>query len=141
MARQYRHHKMPASIYAHLSWTTLNRRPMIGPKEERFLKGFLPGQAERNGATVMAIGVVTDHVHVLLRLEPVFSVPKLVQSLKGASSRLSKRDDEGGGGLRWAKGYDLRSVSPKNLGAAIRYVRNQAARHPQRAIDNPVGDS
>jgi hypothetical protein len=36
--------------------------------------------------TVMAIGMVTDCVHVLLRLEPVFFVPKLVQSLKGASS-------------------------------------------------------
>jgi putative transposase len=113
---------------------------MIGPKEERFLKSFLPGQAERNGATVMAIGMVTDHVHVLLRLEPVFSMPKLVQSLKGASSRLSKRDDEGGRGLRWAKGYDLRSVSPKNLGAAIGYVRNQASRHPDRAIETAVSD-
>ena len=113
---------------------------MIGPKEERFLKGFLPGQAERNGATVMAVGVVADHVHLLVRLEPVFSVPKLVQSLKGASSRLSKRDDARGRGLRWAKGYDLRSVSPRNLNAAITYVRNQASRHPDQAIKAPVGD-
>jgi REP element-mobilizing transposase RayT len=114
---------------------------MIGPQEERFLRNFLPNQAERNGAKVIAMGIVSDHVHLLLRLEPVLSVPKMVQSLKGASSRVSKRSDKGGRGLRWAKGYDLRSVSPRNVEAAIKYVLTQAARHPDRAILTAEGDA
>ncbi len=126
---------MPALIYTHLSWTTFKRRPMIGPEEETFLKAFLPTEAKKHGSTVMALGMVSDHVHMLLRLGSVIAVPKLVQSLKGASSRLSKRTDEANcRGLKWAKGYDLRSVSPQSVPAVIEYVRTQAARHPDRAI-------
>ena len=127
--------RMPALIYTHLSWTTFNRRPMIGPAEEAFLKAFLPTEAEKHGSTVMALGMVSDHVHMLLRFGSVIAVPKLGQSLKGSSSRLSKRtEDPNCRGLRWAKGYDLRSVSPKSVPTVIEYVRTQAARHPDRAI-------
>jgi len=61
------------------------------------------------------MGLVTDHVHVLLRLEPVFCVPKLVQSLEGTGARLSKRDDERGRGLRWAKGYQTHAAAEAQM--------------------------
>jgi REP element-mobilizing transposase RayT len=84
---------------------------------------------------VLAIGVVKDHVHLLLRLAPVLDVPRLVQGLKGASARVANRDcvikDVT---LRWAAGYDLRSVSPCNLVRAERYVKAQAKRHRWLAI-------
>ena len=109
--------------------------PMIGVSEAAFLKRFLPAEAQRHDATMIGLGMVCDHVHVLLRLPGRFDVPRLMQGLKGASARLANQHPNNSrSGLRWAAGYSAYSVGPRNLKAVADYVRNQAARHPDRAI-------
>ncbi|MCH7716638.1 MAG: transposase [Gemmatimonadetes bacterium] len=126
---------MPLNLYVHLSWTTDGRLPMIGSSEDEFLRAFLPAEAKRQGADVAAIGVVSNHLHLVIRLPGVFNIPRLVQGLKGASARLMNQDSGvSRNGIKWAKGYDLRSVSPGHLNRAIRYVAQQAAHHPRHAI-------
>jgi putative transposase len=84
---------------------------------------------------MLAVGMVRDHVHLLLELPPTYSVPRLVQGLKGASARIANRDliarHES---LRWAQGYDLRSVGPQQLAVVRDYVRNQALHHPEKTV-------
>ncbi|MFQ5426989.1 MAG: IS200/IS605 family transposase [Gaiellales bacterium] len=123
---------MGVSVFLHLTWTTIDRRPLVGEDEARFLKRFLPAEAQRHGAQVIALGIVSDHVHVLLRPPPHFDIPRLVQGLKGASARVANRDGVGRAGLRWSRGYDARSVSPQHISAVATYVRNQVRRHPDR---------
>ncbi len=81
---------MPVRIYAHLSWTTWGRLPLIDKTVADFLLRFLLGEAKRHGARVIEIGVVPDHVHILLELPPV-----------GHSRNKS---------LRGEAGYDLRTM-------------------------------
>ena len=100
-----------------------------------FLRRFLPREAQRHGARLLAAGFVADHVHVVVQLSAINNIPRLVQGLKGASARLVNR--EGllpRAPLRWAEGYDLRSVGVRQLGTVINYVSNQASRHPERAV-------
>ncbi len=123
---------MPAQLFAHVTWTTFERRPMIGPSEARFLERFLPGEAARHGCQSIAVGIVSDHVHLVLRLPTRFDLPRLAQGLKGASARLASLDSLTG--LRWAKGYEAKTVSPSGLAKVVQYVRDQARRHPNRAI-------
>ena len=108
---------------------------MIGGSEAAFLRRFLPAEAMRLGTRVLALGLVQDHAHLILRLPPRYDLPRLVQGLKGASARLANRDSSiSRTGLRWAEGYHAKSVSPRQLRVAIEYVRNQSTRHPDRAI-------
>ena len=126
---------MPVKLYVHLSWTTDGRLPTIGKSEEKFLRAFLPAEAKRHDADVVAIGMVSNHLHLVLRLPGVFNVPRMVQGLKGASARVINKDPGvSRNGIKWAKGYDFRSVSPGNLRRAIRYVELQAAHHPSHTI-------
>jgi REP-associated tyrosine transposase len=127
---------VPVLIYAHLSWTTFARLPLVDDSVAGFLRKFVPEECARQGARAHALGVVRDHVHVVLELRPEFNVPRLVQGLKGASARIANRDGFAQRPLRWAQGYDFRSVSPRSLDAAIRYVASQAARHPHRALSD-----
>ena len=130
---------MPAHLFAILTWTTREREPLIDAEGARFLKRFLPATAKRNGAEVKAIGVVQNHVHLVLHLYPIVDVPRLVQSLKGASARVINRDGVmPGKKLRWASGYDLRSISPRSFLQAKRYVENQGRRHPTLAIRDSI---
>ena len=126
---------MPVALFALVTWTTYRRMPMIGVTEKRFLERFLPAEAQRHGATTIRLGMVSDHVHILLRLPSRIDLPRLIQGLKGASARLANQDTQiTRTGLRWAPGYAAASVSPRNLKSAVEYVRQQAERHPDRAI-------
>jgi REP-associated tyrosine transposase len=124
---------MPVRIYAHLTWTTFGRLPLIDNAVAAFLEKFLAAECQRHGARMLAVGVVRDHVHLLLELPAAFNIARLVQGLKGASARLANRDGiVRHESLRWAQGYDLRSVGPRQLGSVEAYVKNQAIHHSVR---------
>jgi putative transposase len=125
---------MACIIFLHLSWATFERRPMIGPAEAAFLDRFLAAEARRHGGRVVAKGLVADHVHLIVRTDVRFDVPRLMQGLKGASARVANRDGHSRTGLRWARGYDARSISPGNVANAVAYVKAQARRHPDRFV-------
>jgi putative transposase len=127
---------MSTTLYAHLTWTTLERAPLIDAAIGAMLRRFLPAQAERFGVLVMEMGIVRDHVHMLLLLPAGCPVAQLVQQLKGASARVANRDGitPADRPLRWDRGYDLRSVSPRAVSVVADYVRRQGERHPLSRI-------
>ena len=81
-----------------------------------------------------------NHVHLVLELPPHVDIARLVQGLKGASARIANRDGVmPRAPLRWANGYDLRSLSVRDLKGTIRYVRSQSERHPELALKESPG--
>ena len=123
---------MPFLLYVLIMWTTRDRTPLITAPVEAFLRKSIPDIARRYGARVLEMGIVDDHVHVLLRLPARFDVPRLAQGLKGATARLANRDGHAAKSapLHWASGYDLRSVGLRELRDAKAYLRTQATPHP-----------
>src|SRR5205823_10733858 len=127
---------MPVRLYALLTWTTLRRLPLIHAGAAAFLRRVLPEIARRHGTRVVDLGIVRNHVHLVLELPARVDIPRLVQGLKGASARIANRDGIMlRARLRWADGYDLRSLGVRDLRRAIAYVRTQQDRHPDLAID------
>ena len=133
---------MPFRFYAHLSWTTWARLPLIDENVANFLGPFLLAEAKRHGARVVEIGIVRDHVHLLVELPPVYDAPRLVQGLQGASARIANRDGHAGrGSLRWEKGYDFRSVGIRQLAGVTAYVRDQELKHGPPRPSRPMSPS
>ncbi len=82
------------------------------------------------------MGIVSNHVHLIIALSPQPDIPRLVQGLKGASARIANRDGYmPRARLQWATGYDFRSLGVRDLQRAIAYVRDQDRRHPELAIE------
>jgi REP element-mobilizing transposase RayT len=123
-------------LYVHLCWTTRNRAALIDKGIARFLEGFLAAVAQQERGQLLAIGIVRTHVHLLLRLHPTTSIPRLVQRLKGGSSVVATREGHGTGGgrLQWEKGYNIHSVSERALRQVAQYIVAQPLRHPNEAI-------
>jgi len=44
------------------------------------------------GGEVLVVEVMPDHVHLLVEVPPVVALPKLVQKLKGRSSRMLRAE-------------------------------------------------
>jgi len=130
---------MSIRLYALLTWTTLRRLPLIHEGAAAFLRRALPEIACRHGTRIVELGIVRNHVHVIVELPPRPDIPRLVQGLKGASARIANRDGVmSRARLRWANGYDLRSLGINDLPRAIAYVRGQARRHPELALPDLV---
>jgi len=131
--------EMPVRLYGLLTWTTLRRLPLIHPQLAAFLRRALPIIAGRRATRVVEIGIVSNHVHLIIELSPRPDLPRLVQGLKGASARIANRDGYmPRARLQWATGYDFRSLGVRDLQRAITYVRNQSRRHPELAIEDCV---
>ena len=128
-------------LYVHIVWTTRNREPTIEAPAAAFLARYLRAVARQERAGFHALGIVRTHVHVLLQLHPTTNISRLMQRLKGGSSVLANREGHvGARPLRWAKGYDIESVSPRAHAAVRSYVLDQARRHPDEAIPGWDGE-
>jgi putative transposase len=126
---------MHHEIFFHVVWTTRNRTRSIDSARAAYLQEHLPiiGRSER--CQVMELGVVSTHLHLLIRVHPTTALPRLLQRFKGGTAHginkgsASKRTD-----LRWAKGYSIRSVGTAELERIVAYIRNQPHHHPEEAI-------
>ena len=129
---------MRARLFYHLVWTTDRRTPLIDLEGARFLCRVLRPMAQENRAEVLEIGMVSTHIHLLIRAQPKTDIPTMVGRMKGATSRIAKRDAIAP--LSWADGYDLETVSPAEELKIRHYLRAQPFRHPAEAIDGWEGD-
>ena len=82
--------------------------------------------------------MVSTHVHVLLRAEPLADLPRMIGRMKGVTSRLAKVQEIAP--IAWADGYDIESVSPADDMKIRHYLRAQPFRHPCEAIEGWSGD-
>ena len=123
-------------LYYHIVWTTRGRRPTISRAIAVFLERIFRAISEQERIRVLALGMVSTHVHLLVRAHPMTSIPRLLQRLKGATSTPANKElglpQEKG--LKWAQGYTIQTISPRSLASVQEYVLNQARRHPLEAI-------
>ncbi len=127
-------------IYLHIVWTTLGRDPLIDHPRATFLRRHLRNVARIEQALVLRVGIVSTHLHLVVRTHPSCVLSRLLQRWKGGSAMLCRRDQIGDSArpLRWAKGCSVTSVSPQTLPAVLGYVQNQPAHHPLEAIPPPT---
>ena len=121
-------------LYYHVIWATRGRLPLLNVELAAFLCRYLRNIARQERAHVLEIGMVTTHLHLLVRTDPQTNLSRLVQRFKGGSAHQANVERLGHGveGLRWAKGYTLETVSPRVLDAVRQYLRTQHERHPAR---------
>ncbi len=116
-------------LYVHLVWATWDRLPMIIPEIERALYRSIGDIAQTLGCQVLAINGMPDHVHVLLRIPATLSVSKLVQQLKGYSSRFVNDQLQLDYRFKWTGYYGAFSVSRWDVPKIMAYINGQKERH------------
>ena len=75
------------SCLIHAVFSTKDRRCFLTQNIRDRLWPYLGGIAREHGMKALAVGGVTDHVHILLSLPTTLSVAKAMQLLKGNSSK------------------------------------------------------
>ena len=124
------------ALHAHLVFTTKYRHGVLTDRVREFLH---PAMAKICGdfeAELEAFDGEEDHVHLLVSYPPKVALSALVNSLKGATSRIVRKEafpevtERLWGGQFWSPSYCVVSCGGAPLEVIKRYVEQQ--RSPER---------
>ena len=121
-------------ISLHIIWATWKRQPLLTPTRERCAYRCITAEAQKLGATVLALNGMPDHVHLVVLLPSSLSLAKLMNQIKGVSSHVLNQETSTLGHFRWGNGYAAFSMSPHHRNRAIAYVQEQKAHHADLSL-------
>ena len=136
---QYRSaRKAVFSVKYHVIWCPKYRRRVLGGAVEVRLKQIINEVVAEFGGMVIEVETMPDHVHLLVEVPPQVAVSKLVQILKGRSSRRLRQEFPHLAPMKclWSPSWFVSTVGGAPLEVVRRYVENQklaAARTQRRA--------
>ena len=117
-------------IEYHIVWTTKYRYKVLSGKIAERAREIIRQSCNSMNVTIIKGSIGKEHIHLLVSVPPSLSVSKLVQQLKGKTSRvmlseykeLKKRY---WGQHLWASGYFVRSVGTVTKDIIKEYIENQ----------------
>jgi REP element-mobilizing transposase RayT len=99
------------------------------------LHAYLGGIARENGMRALAVGGVSDHIHVLLSLGRTISPAKAVQLLKAGSSKWVNESFPARERFSWQEGYGAFSIGASQRDKTITYIRRQPEHHKRISFE------
>ena len=113
----------------HIVFAPKYRRQIIYGKIRADIGKILRMLCERKGVEIIEAECCTDHIHMLIRIPPKYSVSEVIGYLKGKSSlmifdRHANLKYKYGNRHFWCRGYYVTTVG-KNVKAIEAYIRNQ----------------
>lgn len=123
-------------LYIHLVWSTWKRKAIILPELESILYQLMEKKIAEKNCYLINIGGTSDHIHLLVNLNPKVSISELVKEVKGYSSYMVANHISPNQFFKWQGGYSAFSVSPKRLERVSAYISNQKNHHRDRTCFN-----
>ena len=125
----------------HVVWITKYRKPVLTGQTGQVLREIIRRICEELDVQILAGNIRMDHVHLLLSFPPNLCVSKLVQKLKGVSSRKLLQSDkklqkEYWGRHLWARGYFAVSTGNVTDDISAEYIKNQDEVERRKKSDN-----
>ena len=122
----------------HIVWSTQDRECVLSAEIRGRLWPYIGGIARENGMKALAVGGVSDHVHLLVSLPPTLSLSKAVQLLKGNSSKWLHEIYPKLANVSWQQGYAAFSIGSSGVEDTVAYIRNQEEHHRTRSYREEV---
>lgn len=117
-------------LHVHYIFSTKHRYHQILPEYEKRLWSYIIGIGDNKSIPIVAVGGVSDHLHVLVSLPTTVTVATAIKNIKAISSKwmndtffTSSRE------FRWQSGYGAFCVSKPRLDNVVRYIHNQKKHH------------
>jgi putative transposase len=125
-------------IWIHLVWATKNRAPILIEGKRKLIFEHMRQSALAKGYYLDMINGVEDHVHCLVSLQPTCALSKMVNDLKGESSRWMNEEEILDEPFGWQNGYGAFSVSNQNVPAVREYIKKQVEHHRKVSYQDEI---
>ena len=118
------------NIKYHIIWTTKYRHKILREKIAERAKMLLIQGCDSRGITIIKGSVGKDHVHMLISCPPTLAPSKILQFLKGRSSKMLQDEfpelkKKYWGQHMWSRGYFCASVGSVTEEMIKEYIENQ----------------
>ena len=111
---------------------------MIHQKLKYALYNKIRSIAEEKQYHLDCINGIADHVHLLISLNPKFSISTIVKDLKGISYLWVNENNFTEKHFSWQDGYAAFSVSPSNVQRVRQYIFNQEKHHHTMSFEDEL---
>ena len=115
--------------FYHAVFSTKHRVALITLQIEARLFPFIGGVVRDKGGSLLAIGEMPDHMHLLMRYPPNIAHSDLLRHIKGRSSKWIHETFPALGGFAWQEGYGGFTVSKSAVPQVERYILSQKKHH------------
>ena len=116
-------------LYIQFVYAVKFRAGLIQPKWKDELYKYSTGIIQKNKHKLIAINGMSDHVHILIGINPRQSVSDLMQDVKGSSSKWINEKGFLNQKFEWQDGYGAFSYGRSQVEAVINYINNQEIHH------------
>ena len=118
------------NVHVHLVFVTKYRRKVFNKTHLEDMRLIFTAVCERFEAQLVEYDGEQDHVHLLVTYPPKLPVSKLVNSLKGVSSRLLRKKFDSihplyWKGVLWSPGYFAGSCGGAPIEIVKKYIEQQ----------------
>ena len=123
-------------ILIHVVFSTKQRFKLLKSAWRNELFVYIGGITKENKSMLLKAGGVEDHVHLLLKMSPAYSISETVKLIKGNSSRWINKQRKVNARFSWQRGYGAFSVSESQMEIVGNYIANQETHHLRRSFED-----
>lgn len=119
-------------LYYHIVWGTKDRIPTLDDELVTVAERSIRGTAKDMGLIFHGIGMMPEHVHLVVGIPPRYSIARVMKQVKGSSSHLLATVANARSEPRWfgwQREYGVLSFGEKSFDQIVRYVENQRQHH------------
>jgi len=119
-----------SALHAHLVFVTKYRRKVFNDDMLKRLEQILKEVCQDFEVNLVEFNGETDHIHLLIEYPPKVQLSKLINSLKGVSSRLMRKEYPVihrylWNGALWSPSYFAGSCGGASLDVLTKYIEQQ----------------
>ena len=115
----------------HIVWITKYRKPVLGKEIGNRVRDLIRMICTSLGVEIVKGHISRDHVHLMVSVPPYVAVSRLVQRMKGLTSRKLLQENRGlnkafWGRHLWGRGYFVASTGNVTEEIIARYIEEQS---------------
>jgi putative transposase len=118
--------------YFHLVFAVKNRDSLIRKIWKDELEMYITGIVQNHRHKMLAIGAMSDHIHILLGYNVNQLIPDLVEEIKTSSNTFIKDKRLSEFKFEWQKGYGAFTHSHSQMDPVAKYVLSQDEHHKKK---------
>ena len=122
-------------ITIHIVFAVKNRENIIRKSYREELYKYITGIIKNKNQKLLSINGVSDHIHILIGLNPSMAISNIVRDIKNNSSRFINEKKWVLGKFQWQEGYGAFSYSRSQRPEIIAYIENQENHHKRTTFE------
>jgi REP element-mobilizing transposase RayT len=121
-------------IYVQTVFAVKFRDAQLHPDWRKKLFGVIGNTVNQEGCQIIAINGVEDHIHCFFILKPDVAISKIVQLIKGKSSKWINDKGFTTSKFAWQSGYGAFTYGQSQVNDVVKYIQNQELHHKKKTF-------